>query len=266
MLIRGPTPLSSIRATSPVSSSALWPPLKSARYCKKQKQRNLKSRAFTPSIMLMHESSINHHRVSSALNELSNGNNFCLFEQYHHRTTISSIWSRKQQRTNSQIFWNEYLECDEEFSKASQEFSLLSIYSSDASDDTCPRACYTKITKSIRKLLKRTFTGAPTFAELENLVTCLINNSNTNNNNQYKFSCGQVLNLSDLGATIQLDTPFHRVWLHAICQYHGLSSQSKTVQEDRLVFINFCRSKKFESSDSEFKKPKMTLYKFLLQL
>lgn len=234
------------------STSSLLPPLKSARYCKKQRQRNGKTRALSPSIMLMYESATNHHRVSSVLNELSNGTcNSLLFESLNNNQR-SSFWSRKR-ANHCQEFWDEYLECDEEFSKISQDFSLLSLSSN--LDESCPRACYTKITKSIRKLLKRTFTGAPTFAELENLVKSLLLNRQ---DSSLTFSCGQVLNLSSLGATIKLDTPFHRVWLHAICQYHGISSQSKTVQDDRLVFINFRLKHAVES-------PKINLYNFLLQ-
>lgn len=243
--------------------SELWPPLKSARYCKKQLKRNCKGRGITPSKMLMHESSINHHRVTLALNELTRGSNSdstsssnnitCVFDVNTINNSINSqpFWSKK----TCQEFWNEYLECDTEFSFSSlQSFSLLSLKEQAISfeDDTCPKYCYAKITKSIRKLLKRTFTGAACFSELESLVKSLPFPSPRG------FSCGQVLSSSETGATIKLDTPFHRVWLHAICQYHGLSSQSKTIDDTRLVHIKM--------SKKAVKIPRLSLYNYLLQL
>lgn len=253
MLMRGPSPFGAIKKT--VSNSvSLWPPLKSSRYCKKQRQRSLKSRAFSPSIMLMHESSINHNRVSNALNELSNGSSSssCLFERIP-TPTNRPFW----RKSTCHEFWDDYLECEDEFSRATHDFSMLSINNNSILDESCPRVCYSKITKSIRKLLKRTFTGASTFSELEDLIKSLsVEPFSSSMPNSFNFSCGQILNLSEFGATVQLDTPFHRVWLHAICQYHGLTSQSKTVVDKRLVFVNF-RSKR--------SKPKINLYNFLLE-
>lgn len=232
-------------------SSSLWPPLKSARYCKKQMNRNLKGRgAITPSIMLMHEASINHHRVTSALNELSTtaSNSANIFD-LSTQNISKPFWSKR----SCQEFWNEYLECD---STLIHDLSLLTIKSKGGNLEDCPHACYAKITKSIRKLLKRTFTGAPTFSELENLVKSF-NQGTTVENLNFDLSCGQVLNSSNSGATIKLDTPFHRVWLHAICQYHGLSSQSKTVNDQRLVHIKKMVAKNVVS-------PRINLYNFLL--
>lgn len=226
-------------------SSSLWPPLKSARYCKKQRNRNGKGRGISPSIMLMHESSINHHRVTTALNELSSVNSgmSSVFDLPH--VNSKPFWSKR----TCQEFWNEYLECD---STLTHDLSLLSLKSYvNVDDHSCPQTCYTKITKSIRKLLKRTFTGAPSFSELETLVK-----SFNQGIPEFQLSCGQVLNSSDSSATIKLDTPFHRVWLHAICQYHGLSSQSKTVNDQRLVHIKAMANNPIN--------PRINLYNFLL--
>lgn len=253
VLIRGPSAVKKATGTTSLPISSLWPPLKSARYCKKQRNRNCKSRGITPSIMLMHESSINHHRVTSALNELStchgNSYNSSVFDYLSNSQDSKPFWSKK----TCQDFWNEYLECD---TNLSHDMLLLSL-NSPLSDETCPKNCYTKITKSIRKLLKRTFTGAPTFSELENLVKTI--NNGTLNTFTFELSCGQVLNSSESSATIKLDTPFHRVWLHAICQYHGLSSQSKTVNDQRLVHI-----KTSTSTTKNTIIPKINLYNFLL--
>ena len=242
--IKPATNSSSIKSTI----SSLWPPLKSARYCKKQRNRNGKGRGITPSIMLMHESSINHHRVTTALNELSSNTNgmssiFDLLTISHSKP----FWSKR----TCQEFWNEYLECD---STLIHDLTLLSFKTSNFNDqnDDSPQTCYTKITKSIRKLLKRTFTGAPTFSELETLVKSF----NKGTTELFNLSCGQVLNSSATSATIKLDTPFHRVWLHAICQYHGLSSQSKSVNDQRLVHIKTVSKNPVN--------PRTNLYNFLL--
>lgn len=235
--------------------SSLWPPLKSARYCKKQRNRLLKGRGISPSIMLMHESSINHNRVSTALNELSTSNQMCsIFDLSTADPSNNSkpFWSKK----TCQDFWNEYLECDG--SLIHHDFSLLSLKTENV-DGSCPQTCYTKITKSIRKLLKRTFTGAPTFSELENFVKSMTSSPTLGlSPSSSELSCGQILNLSESGATIKLDTPFHRVWLHAICQYHGISSQSKTVNDQRLVHI------KINGRRSVAATPRINLYNFLL--
>lgn len=238
-------------ATSIAGSSSLWPPLKSARYCKKQRNRNGKGRGITPSIMLMHESSINHHRVTTALNELStntNGTNGMSTASVFDLSHVNSkpFWSKR----TCQEFWNEYLECD---STLTHDLSLLTLKSHvNVDDHNCPQTCYTKITKSIRKLLRRTFTGAPSFSELETLVK-----SFNQGIPEFQLSCGQVLYSSESAATIKLDTPFHRVWLHAICQYHGLSSQSKTVNDQRLVHI--------KTMANNPANPRINLYNFLLE-
>lgn len=200
--------------------------------------------------MLMHESSINHQRVTSVLNELSSENGCSLINSVStfnpNAQSCLPFWSQK----SCQEFWDEYLECDENFSDLlvldsnvppAREFSRMNFNSSQETEDyDNAHVCYTKITKSIRKLLRRTFTAAPTFAELENFVVELSKSSNSEKELFLSsFSGGQILNFSNLGATIKLDTPFHRVWLHAICQYHGLISQSKTVNDVRLVYINF---------------------------
>jgi hypothetical protein len=249
--------LPSKTTSSSSSSSSLWPPLKSARYCKKQRNRNGKSRGITPSIMLMHESAINHHRVTTALNELSssNGTMTSIFDSS--QVTSKPFWSKRA----CQEFWNEYLDCD---STLTHDMSFLSLKSSTltftlnghkGNDENCPQNCYTKISKSIRKLLKRTFTGAPTFSELETLIKSFIRHGVA----ESELSCGQVLNSSEFGVTIKLDTPFHRVWLHAICQYHGLSSQSKTLNDQRLVHIKTVTAKTPLN-------PRISLYNFLLDL
>ena len=231
------------------SSSTLWPPLKSARYCKKQKNRNGKGRGITPSMMLMHESSINHHRVTVALNELvSNGlGSAAIFDSSH--LNSKPFWSKKV----CQEFWNEYLECDSTLILNDlSHLSLKTDCNKSIEDLSCPHSCYTKITKSIRKLLKRTFTGSPSFSELETLVKSF--NQGTGG---FDLSCGQILSSSET-LTVKLDTPFHRVWLHAICQYHGLFSQSKTVNDQRLVHIKTAATKNRI-------KPHMNLYNFLLK-
>lgn len=235
-----------IKKTCSSGTSSLWPPLKSARYCKKQRQKNVKLRGLSPSVMLMHEAAINHHRVSTALNEFSfntnDGSNI-----FDYSNVSKPFWSRR----TCQEFWNDYLDCD---NSLHHDLSLLSLNSTmaNADHDTCPQICYTKITKSIRKLLKRTFTGAPTFSELESLVKSIGGDENS----LLELSCGQVLNSSEAGVVIKLDTPFHRVWLHAICQYHGLSSQSKTVNDQRLVHIKKSTSMTI---------PRINLYNFLLE-
>ena len=253
LLLRGPSYKSSDSSitsfTEPASS--LWPPLKSARYIKKQMQkRNYKPRVIsTPSKMFMNESSINHHRVSSAINDLSR-NSMTLFDVGINSIDIQPFWSKK----TCQEFWDEYLECE---IVTTNRLSRLSIKDEVNNRDllsTCPKACYTKITKSIRKLLKRTFTGAPTFAELESLVMRL----STIDSNTF-LSCGQIINQSNHDIIINLDTPFHRVWLHAICQYHGIHSQSKTVNDQRLVHINFSKRKSCLP-------PRINLYNFLLEI
>ena len=279
MLIRGPhgtaTDKTSMKQqyTSLSSASALMPPLKSARYCKKQRQRNGQTRAFTPSLMLMYESSINHNRLTHALNELStstsSSSSSSIFDY-----SVSSLLNHNHRPisfSKCQKLWDEYLECDEVFTKTAQEFSLLSLSSkspvSTSDLESCPRVCYAKIAKSIRKLLKRTFTGAPSFSELETLVKDLLffdqeSESTSTMKNRLKFSSGKVMNLSESGATVQLDIPHHRVWLHAICQYYGLSSQSKSVHEDRYVHIKLrSSSRKGIACPS----PKINLYNFLLQ-
>ena len=260
LLIRGPSSKSSSSSSSDYlpqkPSSTLWPPLKSARYIKKQIQkRNYKPRVIsTPSKMFMNESSINHNHVSNAIYNLSM-DSMTLFDEginTNLQVNIQPFWSKK----TCQEFWNEYLECEMVTTK---KLSLLSIKDDELTnnhrDPTCPKICYTKITKSIRKLLKRTFSGAPTFSELESLI---INLNNTDESKNF-LSCGQIINQSNNDIIIKLDTPFHRVWLHAICQYHGFHSQSKTVNDERLVHINLSR-RKFYSS------PKTNLYNFLLEI
>lgn len=242
-----PVTKSTIKPVIKSAISSLFPPLKSARYCKKQRNRNGKGRGITPFIMLMHESSINHHRVTTALNELSsNTNGFQSIFDLSTNSHSKPFWSKR----TCQEFWNEYLECD---TTLIRDLSLLTLRTSNFNDEnSCPQVCYAKITKSIRKLLKRTFTGAPTFSELETLVKSF----NKGTTELFELSCGQVLNSSDSSATIKLDTPFHRVWLHAICQYHGLSSQSKTVNDQRLVHI------KTVAKNPVY--PRINLYNFLL--
>ena len=238
--------------------------------------------------MLMHESSINHQRVTSVLNELSSENGCSLINSVStfnpHAQNCLPFWSQK----SCQEFWDEYLECDENFSDLlvldssappAREFSKMNLNSSQETDDyNNAHVCYTKITKSIRKLLRRTFTAAPNFAELENFVIELSTKSLNNEKENFfsSFSGGQVLNFSNLGATIKLDTPFHRVWLHAICQYHGLISQSKTVNNARLVYINFRSGKQNNHNhnhnhhnhfqNQQLSTPKTSLYNYLQNL
>ena len=106
------------------------------------------------------------------------------------QVNIQPFWSKK----TCQEFWNEYLECEMVTTK---KLSLLSIkddgLTNNHRDSTCPKICYTKITKSIRKLLKRTFSGAPTFSELESLI---INLNNTDESKNF-LSCGQIINQSN---------------------------------------------------------------------
>lgn len=256
LLLRGPSSSSLSKSDSPIMepSSTLWPPLKSARYIKKQVQkRNYKPRVISSaSKMFMNESSINHHRVTSAINELSR-NSMTLFDEgIRTAADIQPFWSKKI----CQEFWNEYLECEV---ITTNRLSRLSIKDDEAinaaNTSTCPKACYTKITKSIRKLLKRTFTGAPTFSELESLVVGL----NGIDCDEAFLSCGQIIDKSNQDIVVKLDTPFHRVWLHAICQYHGILSQSKNVNDQRLVHINFSKRKSYS-------RPNITLYNFLLEI
>lgn len=249
LLIRGPSSLD-VPCTKPTST--LWPPLKSARYIKKQLQkRTYKPRVISsPSKMFMNESSINHQRVSTAINDLAR-NSMILFDEGL-KVETQPFWSKK----TCQEFWDEYMECE---ITTTQKLSLLSIEDDtkrDSRDQSCPKICYTKITKSIRKLLKRTFTGAPTFSELESLVMRLNDPDITDSSNF--LSCGQIMNQSNQDIIVKLDTPFHRVWLHAICQYHGVHSQSKTVNEQRLVHINFSKKKSVL--------PRINLYTFLLDI
>jgi hypothetical protein len=235
------------RIESASKSSNLLPPLKSPRYCKKQQLRNCKSRALTPHAMLMHETAINHHRISGVLNELGG-----LSEAAPSSLTdkFSGFWSKK----HCQAFWNEYQKCETDQLVPTRQFSTLSL--GDLETDWSGQARYTKISRSIRKLLKRTFTGAASFCELEQVIKAFSVNAAVVD---FDFSCGQVLGITEFGATIKLDTPFHRVWLHAICQYYGLSSQSKTISDDRIVFVYFGKLDLLLS-------PKVTLYNFLSNL
>lgn len=241
------------------AKEGVWPPLKSARYCKKQRQRNGKPRGLSHSMMLLHESSINHQRVACAMNELNN-HGISVFEAsstnvFCHQNS-RPFWSKQ----SCQDFWDDYLEFDSSLS-LHYDFSTLSLEADDKNDRSNPMFCYAQINRSMRKLLKRTFTGAAAFCELEDLVTKTLApklQQPGSSESSFDFSCGQVLNVSVEGATVKLDTPFHRVWLHAICRYYGLLSQSKTVDNSRLVHI-----KSSAAAAEIVDKPQVTLYSLL---
>ena len=115
MLMRGSgSPIKHTKSFT-TNSTELSPPLKSARNCKKQITRNTKARGITPSIMLMHESSINHHRVSKALNELCM-QDFSLLSSVNHQIESRPFWSREsnKDKDKDEDFWNDYLECEME--------------------------------------------------------------------------------------------------------------------------------------------------------
>ncbi len=204
----------------------LWPPLKGARYCKKLQKRAEQRKGLNAANMFLHEGSINHTRFSQVLDEIVFADSSALVTELSVRDS-SCFWSQQA----CQEFWDEYLKCDfQDFApvEASQELATMTI-------DT--KACYRRVCSSIRRLLKSSVRGTRTFSDLEDLVLAFHAQSKTGEN----FSCGQVVQQDESTAVVRLITPFHRVWLHAICQFYGFPSHSKTVDNDRLVTIQLGR-------------------------
>lgn len=215
------------RPTTP-TPEPLWPPLKSARYCKKLQKRAGQRKGLNAASMFLHEGSINHSRVSQVLDEIIFADSSELVSDFKVRDS-SCFWSKRACRE----FWDEYLKCDlqESFEPALVE----QVPCQSAPIDT--KACYRRVSSSFRRLLKRSVRGTPSFAELEDLVLSFSAQTKVSEN----FSCGQVVQQDETFAVVRLITPFHRVWLHAICQFYGFPSHSKTVENDRLVTIQLGR-------------------------
>lgn len=220
-------------ASRPVTPTPepLWPPLKSARYCKKLQKRATQSKSLNAASMFLYEGSINHSRVAKALNDIPFADSAALVSDIVIRDSIC-FWSQQACRE----FWDEYLKCDLDealITSCAKEEAKVAPTASLIDTPTC----FQRICSNFRRLLKRSVRGSPSFAELEELVLAFYARSKADEN----FSCGQVIQQEDSFVVVRLITPFHRVWLHAICQFYGFSSHSKTVDNDRLVTVHLRR-------------------------
>ena len=222
------------RSSTP-APEPLWPPLKSARYCKKLQKRASLRKGLSGSKMYLQEGAINHQRLSQALDEIAFADSSVLVSDKTEGSGSGRFWTKKA----CQEFWDEYLKCDLEVesetkSCISKKMNELSL----SHDENDSQVCYRRITSSVRKLLRRSANRLSAFEELERGVLDLVANPLCG---LQEFAYGQVMEVGEASVVIKMATPFHRVWLHSICAFHGFPSMSKTVDDERLVMIRLQR-------------------------